>query len=135
MLKLYFDHETKRKSQGIPPLPLSPEETQEVCSLLEKPPEGKEELLLYLLKNRVGPGVDSAAKVKAAWLTNVAKGVSSSPVLSKQEAVFLLGTMLGGYNVEPLLELWEGEEVVEGAPEALKKTTLLYILFEKEVGN
>lgn len=133
MLEPYFNQETKRKQQGIPPLPLSPEETQELCSLLERPPKGKEELLLNLLKNRVGPGVDPAAKIKAEWLNKVAKGDSSSPILSRREAVFLLGTMLGGYNVEPLLELLEEEELAEAAAEALKKTILIYGAFDKVV--
>ena len=133
MLDSYFDHEAKRKQQGIPPMPLSPEETQEVCSLLERPPNGMEELLLNLLKNRVAPGVDPAAKVKAEWLAKVAKSASLSPVLSRREAVFLLGTMLGGYNVEPLLELLEDEELAETAAEALKKTILIYGAFDKVV--
>lgn len=133
MLESYFDHVKKRKSQGIPPLPLSPKETQELCSLLEKPPEGKEELFLDLLINRVAPGVDPAAEVKAGWLTKIAKAESSSPVLSKKEAVFLLGTMLGGYNVEPLIEFLEDEELTEAAAEALKQTILVYGAFDKLV--
>jgi aconitate hydratase 2/2-methylisocitrate dehydratase len=74
MLELYFKHEAEREQGGIPPLPLSPNEVEEVCKFLGKPPKGKEELLLNLLKNRVAPGVDPAAKVKAEWLTKIAKG-------------------------------------------------------------
>ena len=74
MLTSYFEHERERKEQNIPPLPLSPEQTQEVCSLLENPPEGKADLLFHLLGQRISPGVDPAAKVKAEWLATIAKG-------------------------------------------------------------
>jgi len=133
MLESYFKNESERKLQGIPPLLLSPDKVQEVCQLLENPPEGKEEILLNILSNRVAPGVDPAAKLKAAWLTKVAKGDASSPVLSKKKAVFLLGTMLGGYNVEPLLSLLEDGELAGEAAESLKKTILIYSTFDKVV--
>jgi aconitate hydratase 2/2-methylisocitrate dehydratase len=133
MLKTYFKHEAERQKQGIPPLPLNPEETEEVCRLLENPPAGQEELLLNLLKNRVSPGVDPSAKVKAAWLTKVAKGEISSGVLSKTEAVFLLGTMLGGYNLEPLLGFLGDEELAAEAAKALKQIILVYSAFDKVV--
>lgn len=133
MLKSYFQHEAERKEKGIPPLPLKPEQTEEVCKLLENPPEGKQNLLLDLLRNRVSPGVDLSAKVKAEWLTKVAKGEVSSPVLSRTEAVFLLGTMLGGYNVEPLLSFLEDEELAAEAAKALKQTILVYSAYEKVV--
>lgn len=133
MLDAYFEQKSRREQQGIPPLPLSPEETQEVCSLLENPPEGKEKLLLSLLRNRVTPGVDPSAKVKAEWLTKIARGEIRSPVLSKKEAVFILGTMLGGYNVQPLVELLEDEELGPEAAEALKHTILVYGGFDEVV--
>lgn len=133
MLESYFKNESERKLQGIPPLPLSPDEVQEVCQLLENPPEGKEEILLNVLSNRVAPGVDPSAKLKAAWLTRVAKGDTSSPVLSRKKAVFFLGTMLGGYNVEPLLSLLEDGELADEAAESLKKTILIYSTFDKVV--
>ncbi len=133
MLESYFKNEAERQKQGIPPLPLNPEETDEVCKLLENPPEDKEELLLNLLKNRVAPGVDPSAEVKAAWLTKVAKGEISSPLLSKTEAVFLLGTMLGGYNIEPLLDFLEDEEVAGEATKALKQIILVYSAFDRVV--
>lgn len=133
MLESYFKHEAGRQKQGIPPLPLSPEETEEVCKLLENPPAGKEELLLSLLRNRVSPGVDASAKVKAAWLTMVAKREISSPLLSKTEAVFLLGTMLGGYNIEPLLGFLEDEELAGESAKALKQIILVYSAFDKVV--
>ena len=133
MLEAYFEHESQRKTQGIPPLPLSPEETEEVCTLLENPPVGKEELLLDLLMNRVAPGVDPAAKVKAGWLTKVAKGGISSSVLSKKKAVTILGTMLGGFNMQPLLELLQDKELAEDAAAALKRTILVYGDFDEVV--
>ncbi|MFC2160807.1 bifunctional aconitate hydratase 2/2-methylisocitrate dehydratase [Acidobacteriota bacterium] len=131
MLKSYFKHEEERKRMGIPPLPLTPDSVQEICSILETPPQGKEDLILNLLKNRVSPGVDPAAKVKAEWLFRVAKGETSSPVLSKSEAVILLGTMLGGYNVDPLIELLSVEELALEAAASLKKTILVYNAFDR----
>lgn len=133
MLESYFQNETERREKGIPALPLDPEQTEEVCRLLENPPEGKQNLLLELLRNRVSPGVDPSAKVKAEWLTKVAKGEVSSPVLSRTEAVFLLGTMLGGYNVEPLLSFLEDKELAEEAAKALKQTILVYSAFDNVV--
>jgi aconitate hydratase 2/2-methylisocitrate dehydratase len=133
MLESYFKHEAERQKQGIPPLPLNPEETQEVCKQLENPPADKEELLLNLLRNRVSPGVDPSAKVKAAWLTKVAKGEISSQPLSKTEAVFMLGTMLGGYNIEPLLDFLEDREIAEESTKALKQIILVYSAFDKIV--
>ncbi|MFP4081942.1 MAG: bifunctional aconitate hydratase 2/2-methylisocitrate dehydratase [Candidatus Aminicenantes bacterium] len=131
MLNSYLDHEKRRQQQGIPPLPLSPEETQEVCSLLENPPSGKEKLLLSLLKSRVAPGVDPASEVKAEWLAQLAKGEINSPFLSRKEAVFILGTMLGGYNVEPLIQFLEDQDLAEDAAQALKQTILVYGAFDQ----
>jgi len=130
MLESYFKHEAERQRQGIPPLPLNPEETAEVCRYLESPPAGKEELLLNLLKNRVSPGVDPAAKVKAEWLDKVARGLVQSPVVSKKEAVFILGTMLGGYNINPLVECLDDSGLATEAAKALKQTVLVYGAFD-----
>ena len=107
MLESYFKHEEERAELGIPPLPLNPEQTAEVCRLLESPPRGSEENLLRLLRERVSPGVDPAAEVKARWLAGAARGEKRSPRVSREEAVRLLGTMLGGYNVGPLVALLE----------------------------
>ncbi|MGD8536270.1 MAG: bifunctional aconitate hydratase 2/2-methylisocitrate dehydratase [Candidatus Aminicenantes bacterium] len=131
MLESYFKHENERKEQGIPPLPLSPENAAEVCRLLEKPPEGKEDLLLHLLENRVAPGVDPAAKVKAEWLAKIAKSEVSSPVLSRNKAVFLLGTLLGGFNVEALIELLENKDMAGESAKALKQIILVYSAFDE----
>lgn len=133
MLDSYFKQEAERHKQGIPPLPLTPDETAEVCRLLESPPAGQEELLFDLLKNRVSPGVDPAAKVKAEWLAKVARGQVSSPLVSNKEAVFLLGTMLGGYNVDPLVEFLGLDELAPAAVEALKHIILVYGTFDKIV--
>jgi len=133
MLEEYFKHEEERKKLGIPPLPLNPDTTQRVCKLLEEPPEGKDKILLHLLENRVAPGVDPAAKVKAAWLDDIAKGIISSPVILKKDAVQLLGTMLGGYNIEPLILLLECDELASDAVNALKDTILVYSAFDKIV--
>lgn len=131
MLKSYLEQEAKRIQKGIPPLPLSPEEVQEVCQLLKAPPAGKEGFLLNLLENRVPPGVDPASRVKAEWLSRVAKGEVLSPLFTKKEAVLLLGTMLGGYNIEPLLSFLEDGELGSEVFEALKKTILVYGAFDK----
>ncbi len=133
MLDFYFKQETERQKLGIPPLPLSPEETAEVGQLLESPPAGKEEVLLHLIKNRISPGVDPAAKVKAEWLTQIARGNASSPVVSKKDAVFLLGTMLGGYNVDPLVEFLDHPDLAADAAEALKHIILVYGSFDQVV--
>ena len=131
MLDSYLQNEAKRQKLGIPALPLSPEQTVEVCQLLENPPAGKGEFLLNLLKNRVSPGVDPAAKVKAEWLAKVGRGEVRSSALSGKEAVFLLGTMLGGYNVDPLVEFLDDPELGPDAADALKHTILVYSAFDK----
>jgi aconitate hydratase 2/2-methylisocitrate dehydratase len=133
MLTSYFEHEKDRKEQNIPPLPLNPEQTSEVCRFLENPPEGKQDILFHLLSQRISPGVDPAAKVKAEWLTKVAMGEVESPVVSKDKAVDLLGTMLGGYNVEPLISLLSHDELGANAAEALKSIILVYNAFDKVV--
>jgi aconitate hydratase 2/2-methylisocitrate dehydratase len=133
MLDSYFKQEAERQKLGIPPLPLSPEETSEVCRLLENPPPGRADFLLNLLKSRVSPGVDPAAKVKAEWLDKVAHGRVTSPIVSNKDAVFLLGTMLGGYNVDPLVEFLDVEELAPSAAEALKHIILVYGAFDKIV--
>ena len=133
MLDSYYQKAKEREKQGIPPLPLDSEETKELGELLENPPAGREQELLYLLEQRISPGVDPAAKVKAAWLTEVAFGRKKSPLVSPEKAVFLLGTMIGGYNVEPLVSLLEDKKLGEAAAEALKNIILVYGAYEKIV--
>ncbi len=133
MLESYLKQEAEREKLGVPPLPLNPEETAEVCRLLESPPAGKEEFLLDLIKNRISPGVDPAAEVKAGWLAKIARGEAASPLVSKKDAVFLLGTMLGGYNVEPLVGLLDNSDLAPDAAEALKHIILVYSAFDSVV--
>ncbi len=133
MIEAYQKHEEERSALGIPALPLSPEQTADLCNLLENPPSGKEEFLLYLLKERVSPGVDPAAEVKAAFLSAIVKGGRRSPLITKIEAIRLLGTMLGGYNVYPLVDALKEPELAEAAAAALSGMTLVYDGFDKVV--
>ncbi|UCZ56501.1 bifunctional aconitate hydratase 2/2-methylisocitrate dehydratase [Desulfurispirillum indicum] len=126
MIEAYLQHEKERSAQGIPPKPLTPEQTASVCEMLQNPPAGKEEFLLALLRDRVSPGVDPAAEVKADFLAKIAKGQASSPVISKQDAVKMLGTMLGGYNLQYLVDLLQDSSLANEAAEALKGLVLIF---------
>ena len=126
MLDSYFEQEKERAKAGLPPLPLTPAEVEEVCRNLEKPDPDQAVLLRGLLENRVSPGVDPSAKVKAEWLAAVAKGEVKSPAVSRDDAVRMLGTMLGGYNVEPLVEALSDKDIAPAAAEALKRIVLVY---------
>ena len=105
MLEAYRQHVAERAALGIPPLPLSKQQTQALVELLQTPPAGEEAFLVDLLTHRVPAGVDDAAKVKAEFLAKVAKGEVACGLVSKVKATELLGTMLGGYNVKPLIDL------------------------------
>ena len=129
MLEAYRAHVAERAALGIPPLPLSARQTAELVDLLKNPPKGEEDFLVELLTYRVPAGVDDAAKVKAAFLAAVAKGTDSSPLISRAKATELLGTMLGGFNIRPLIELLEDAEVGTVAAEGLKKTLLMFDYF------
>ena len=126
MLKDYKNHVEERLQQGIPPLPLNAEQVSELVDLLKSPPKGEEDYILDLITNRTPAGVDPAAYVKAGFLTAIAKDETSSPLIDKKHATSLLGTMLGGYNVESLIGLLEDEEVGEIAAEGLSKTLLMF---------
>ena len=126
MLQEYKDHVEERASIGIPPLPLNAEQVVSVVELLKNPPKGEESTLLDLLSNRTPAGVDPAAYVKAAFLTDLAKGKTISPLINRKKATELLGTMLGGYNVESLIDLLEDEVVGKIAAEGLSKTLLMF---------
>jgi aconitate hydratase 2/2-methylisocitrate dehydratase len=126
MLSQYRSHVEERARQGIPPLPLDAEQTRALCDLLLAPPKGEEAYLLALLSDRVPPGVDPAAEVKAAFLENIAQGKKKSPVIDPEKAVFLLGTMLGGYNVQPLVALLTHGQLGAKAAHALSKTLLVF---------
>lgn len=131
MLDEYFKHEAERRHLGIPPLALNPEQTGEVCRQLETLSNNEQGRLMFdLLRNRVSPGVDPAAAVKAAWLNDIAKGKRISAVVAREQAVFMLGTMLGGYNVDPLLDLLQVGELKKEAADALKGTILVYKAYD-----
>ncbi len=128
MLNAYRDHAAQRAAQGLPPLPLNVEQTAALAELLKNPPAGEEDFLVDLLENRVPAGVDQAAYVKAGFLAGVAKGKTTSPLVSREKAVQLLGTMLGGYNVGPLIELLDSD-LAEQAIAALSHITLVFDAF------
>ena len=129
MLQAYRDHVQERAEQGIVPKPLSAEQTADLVELLKAPPAGEEDFLLDLLANRIPAGVDEAAYVKAGFLSAVAKGEATSPIVDKKHAVDLLGTMLGGYNIATLVELLDDAELGELAAEELKHTLLMFDAF------
>lgn len=129
MLEAYRKHVAERAEQGIPPLPLSAEQVNELVELLKNPPAGEEEFLVELLTDRVPPGVDEAAYVKAGFLAAIAKGEAESPLVDKEHAVKLLGTMLGGYNIATLVELLDNKELSLLAGEKLKDTLLMFDAF------
>jgi aconitate hydratase 2/2-methylisocitrate dehydratase len=130
MLKAYRDHAAERTALGLPPLPLNAEQAAALTELVKNPPAGEENFLLDLLENRVPAGVDDAAKVKATFLADIANGMTSSPLVSKQHAVKLLGTMLGGYNVTALIPLLD-TDLAADAVEALKRSTLIFEAFQQ----
>ncbi len=129
MLQAYREHVAERAALGIPPLPLSAAQTGELIELLKNPPAGEETVLLDLLTHRVPAGVDDAAKVKASYLAAVAHGTETSSLISRAKATELLGTMLGGYNISPLVALLDDAEVGGIAADALKKTLLMFDQF------
>ncbi|MBO9652597.1 MAG: aconitate hydratase B, partial [Variovorax sp.] len=129
MLQAYADHVAERAALGIPPLPLTAKQTAELIELMKAPASANAEQLLDLLTNRVPAGVDDAAKVKASYLAAVAHGTEKSALLSRARATELLGTMLGGYNIGPLVDLLDDAEVGAAAAEGLKKTLLMFDQF------
>ncbi|MEE2762525.1 MAG: bifunctional aconitate hydratase 2/2-methylisocitrate dehydratase [Pseudomonadota bacterium] len=129
MLEAYREHVAEREALGIPPKPLNAEQTAALVELLKNPPAGEEETLVYLLENRIPPGVDEAAYVKAAFLTAIVKGEATSPLVDKQKAVQLLGMMQGGYNIATLVDLLDDADLAELAGEQLKKTLLMFDAF------
>ncbi|BCA80253.1 bifunctional aconitate hydratase 2/2-methylisocitrate dehydratase [Desulfuromonas sp. AOP6] len=126
MIDAYLKHEAERNAQGIPALPLNPEQTQQLCELLQNPPKGKEDFLKHLFTERISPGVDPAAEVKADFLAKVLKGQAKTPLFDKKEAVRILGTMMGGYNVKPLVDALKDAELADEAAKALSGITLVY---------
>ncbi|GAB1622902.1 bifunctional aconitate hydratase 2/2-methylisocitrate dehydratase [Agarivorans sp. B2Z047] len=129
MLESYRKHVEERAVEGIVPKPLDAEQTAGLVELLKAPPAGEEEFLLDLLANRIPPGVDEAAYVKAGFLAAVAAGEVSSPIVSAAYATELLGTMQGGYNIEPLISLLDNAELAPIAAKALSHTLLMFDAF------
>ena len=129
MLEAYREHVAERAALNIPPKPLNAEQTAALVELLKNPPAGEEETLVDLLENRIPPGVDEAAYVKAAFLTAIVKGDAESPLLDKPKAVQLLGMMQGGYNIETLVDLLGDSDLAELAGEQLKHTLLMFDAF------
>ncbi|MBN9473955.1 MAG: bifunctional aconitate hydratase 2/2-methylisocitrate dehydratase [Burkholderiales bacterium] len=129
MLESYRQHVAERAALGIPPLPLSAQQTADLIELIKNPPKGEEQTLVDLLTHRVPAGVDDAAKVKASYLAAVALGKEACPLIDRAKATELLGTMLGGYNISALIELLDDAQVGTIAAEGLKKTLLMFDAF------
>ena len=140
MLESYRQHVAERAALGVAPKPLNAEQVAALVELLKNPPAGEEALVLDLLANRIPPGVDEAAYVKAGFLAAVAKGEAHSPILSAERAVELLGTMQGGYNIQPLIDLLDDAKLAPIAAKALSHTLLLFDAFhdvqtKQQAGN
>ncbi len=129
MLQAYVDHVAERAALGIPPLPLSAKQTADLIELLKNPAASQADFLLNLITHRVPAGVDDAAKVKASYLAAVAHGTEKCIVISRKKATELLGTMLGGYNIGPLIDLLDDAEVGAVAAQGLKNTLLMFDQF------
>ena len=129
-IKEYKKHTKEREKLGIPPLPLTADQTAQLVELLKQVPIVEEEYLMELFLNHINPGVDDASYVKAAFLNDIVQGKASSPAISKKRAVEILGTMLGGYNVKPLIDaLTLEDEIAQEAANQLKNTLLVYDMF------
>ncbi|AUX95376.1 bifunctional aconitate hydratase 2/2-methylisocitrate dehydratase [Mixta gaviniae] len=126
MLDEYRKHVAERAAQGIVPKPLDASQMAALVELLKNPPAGEEEFLSDLLINRVPPGVDEAAYVKASFLAAIAKGEATSPLVTPEKAIELLGTMQGGYNIHPLIDALESETLAPIAAKALSNTLLMF---------
>jgi aconitate hydratase 2/2-methylisocitrate dehydratase len=133
VLEAYRKHVQERAAQGVVPQPLNAEQTAGLVELLKNPPAGEEQFLLDLITNRIPPGVDEAAYVKAAFLSALAKGEVNSPLLDQKRAVELLGTMQGGYNIVTLVELLDNSELAAIAAKELKHTLLMFDAFHDVV--
>ncbi|EJC5668871.1 TPA: bifunctional aconitate hydratase 2/2-methylisocitrate dehydratase [Escherichia coli] len=126
MLEEYRKHVAERAAEGIAPKPLDANQMAALVELLKNPPAGEEEFLLDLLTNRVPPGVDEAAYVKAGFLAAIAKGEAKSPLLTPEKAIELLGTMQGGYNIHPLIDALDDAKLAPIAAKALSHTLLMF---------
>lgn len=129
MLEAYRKHVEERATEGVPPKPLNADQVAELVELLKNPPAGEEQFLLDLISERVPPGVDEAAYVKAGFLSAIVKGEATSPLISKDAGVQLLGNMHGGYNIVTLVDLLDDGDLAELAAEELKHTLLMFDAF------
>ncbi|MGC9422950.1 bifunctional aconitate hydratase 2/2-methylisocitrate dehydratase [Vibrio sp.] len=129
MLEAYRKHVAERAAEGVVPKPLDAEQVAGLVELLKNPPQGEEAFILDLLENRIPPGVDEAAYVKAGFLTAITQSEVSSPLISREKAAKLLGTMQGGYNIEPLVSLLDDNELAPIAATALSHTLLMFDAF------
>ena len=133
MLEAYRQHVEERATEGLPPLALDAHQTADLIELLKTPPAGEEEALMELFTHRVPAGVDDAAYVKAAFLAAVTKGEAASPLIDAKHGAKLLGTMLGGYNIQPQIELLDNAELAPIAVASLSKTLLMFDAFNDVV--
>jgi aconitate hydratase 2/2-methylisocitrate dehydratase len=129
VLDAYRKHIEERAAQGVVPQPLDPEQTSALVELLKNPPAGEEEFILDLITHRVPAGVDQAAYVKAAFLSAISKGEADSPLIDKVKSIELLGTMLGGYNIAPMIDALDDESLAATAVEGLSHTLLMFDAF------
>ena len=129
MLEAYRMHVTERAEQGIVPLPLDPEQTAALVELLKSPPAGEEEFIIDLFMHRIPAGVDQAAYVKASFLAALVKGEVSSPLISDEKAVEILGSMLGGYNIVPMIDALDNDKLADEAVKGLSHTLLMFDAF------
>ena len=129
MLDEYRQHVKERANQGIIPEPLNPEQTAALVELLKNPPVNEEDFILDLITNRIPAGVDQAAYIKAGFLAAITKGETKSPLIDKMKATKLLGTMLGGYNITPLIACLDDNILAESAAKALSNTLLMFDSF------
>lgn len=129
MLEAYRQHVAERANEGVPPLPLNAEQVADLIELIKSPPAGEEDFIMDLFVNRVPAGVDQAAYAKAAFLADISEGNISVSLIDRARATFLLGTMLGGYNIEPLIKALDFPETAEEAVKALSHTLLVYDAF------
>jgi aconitate hydratase 2/2-methylisocitrate dehydratase len=140
MLQAYRDHIAEREKQGVPPKPLEAQQVADLVELIKNPPAGEEEYLVELLTQHVPAGVDEAAYVKAGFLAALVKGEANTPLIDKVKAVEILGTMLGGYNIQPLIAALDNDETAPAAVKALSHTLLVFDAFhdicdKSEAGN
>ena len=139
MLEAYRQHVEERAQQDLPPLPLDSEQVAQLIDLLKSPVKGEEDQILELFIHRVPPGVDQAAYVKAGFLADIVAGKATSPLIDAAKATEILGTMLGGYNIEPLIGALDNDALAPIAVQALSKTLLMFDayhdVYEKSQSN